>query len=99
MRVGVANEGVSFGMFKGVSVVLLAVVWLILLGVEIAGYMKKNKWNLSFLLMIIGGWVNLLMRVWFGSAWDYIRIPMVGLWINISDMMITSGMVMYILKK
>jgi len=75
---GVANRGVSFG-FN-----VPTYLWYLAFGlILMVGYRSR--------LFITGAVGNLLSRMILGYVWDYIKIPYVGLWFNLSDVMIVSG--------
>ena len=96
---GVENRGVSFGALKGVSGVFLIVIWLCLVVVLVRRTMRGLWIALPLWLMVVGGAVNLLGRLSGGGVWDYIQIPYLNLWFNISDMMITLGLGLFIFWK
>ncbi len=96
---GMENRGVSFGALKGVNGVFLIVIWLCLVVVLVRRTMKGLWIALPLWLMVVGGAVNLLGRLSGGGVWDYIQIPYLNLWFNISDMMITLGLGLFIFWK
>jgi len=96
--VGIVNNGVSFGAFSGVNLIFLFVIWTGLWWLWM-GRGKSRGEGLSIWLMIVGGGVNIISRLFFGGVWDYLKIPILGLWVNFSDIMITSGVILYIFKK
>ena len=72
---GVANKGVSFG------VLIPGLIWYLMFGLFLVfGYRSR--------LLLAGALGNLLSRLTLGYIWDYIKIPYVGLWFNLSDVMI-----------
>jgi lipoprotein signal peptidase len=87
------NSGASFGIdFVGlniVSVVMLMVIFLI---------WKKDK-NVGWLLIILGGGLNLIERVVFGSVNDYWKIPFTNIYNNINDYLVFFGGIIVIWKK
>ena len=93
------NRGVSFGALKGVNGVFLIVIWLCLVVVLVRRTIRGLWVALPLWLMVVGGAVNLLGRLSGGGVWDYIQIPYLNLWFNISDMMITLGLGLFIFWK
>lgn len=96
---GMENRGVSFGALKGVNGVFLIVIWLCLVVVLVRRTIRGLWVALPLWLMVVGGAVNLLGRLSGGGVWDYIQIPYLNLWFNISDMMITLGLGLFIFWK
>jgi len=96
---GMENRGVSFGALKGVNGVFLIVIWLCLVVVLVRRTMRGLWVALPLWLMVVGGAVNLLGRLSGGGVWDYIQIPYLNLWFNISDMMIVGGLGAFIFRK
>jgi len=96
---GVENRGVSFGALQGISGVSLVVIWTLLLLVLIRSTRKSLWHGLPAWLMVVGGAVNLMGRIKFGGVWDYLRVPGINLWFNISDMMIVGGLGAFIFRK
>ena len=96
---GIENRGVSFGVLQNISGILLLTIWLLLIGVLIRN-IRKDLWHgLPAWLMVVGGAVNLVGRGQFGGVWDYLRVPGINLWFNISDMMIVGGLGAFIFRK
>ena len=94
--VGFFNSGVSFGLggeWGRVWQFLLPAFFGILL---IFWANKKTRINIYLICLAIGGLGNILPRIVYGSVWDYIRLPL-GLWVNMSDVLITLSVVSYIL--
>lgn len=92
---GSQNSGVSFGLFKNVEVTLLVLLW-VGMAVILLNQIRKKESYLSFLLITVGGGVNLLGRILWGGVWDYVQVPLVNLWFNLSDVMITLGVILFI---
>jgi lipoprotein signal peptidase len=96
---GVMNRGVSLGVFSGFGPALALVACLclvLLLGIV---YMRnKNRIDAGLVLIMLGGLGNMLPRVIWGGVWDYLQAPILPFWFNISDILITIGVVSYILE-
>ena len=93
---GVMNAGISFGLLPGlgswvgVGVFLALVIWFLVSS-------KTNKNQLWLLALLFGGLGNLLPRLVLGSVWDYLYFPVLAFWFNLSDVLITGGVISYIL--
>lgn len=96
---GIENRGVSFGTFQGIGWELLLAVWIALLILLWRSRHKGLRYRIPLWLMIVGGAVNLLERSSWGGVWDYLGISWVGLWFNLSDVMIVSGLGFIALRK
>jgi lipoprotein signal peptidase len=87
------NSGASFGIdFWGlniVSIVVLIVIFLI---------WKKDR-NNGWLLIILGGMLNLTERIIFGYVHDYWRIPLTNIYNNFNDYLIFIGGIVVIWDK
>ena len=53
--------------------------------------------NRGLMLVLLGGLANLFSRVAWGWVWDYIHF--FGVWFNIADLLITVGVIFYILDE
>ena len=82
---GVANKGISFGISMPTVVWYLAFVLVLIIG-------YKSK------LLLAGALGNLISRLVLGYVWDYIKIPFIGLWFNLSDVMIVLAVSLTIWK-
>lgn len=91
-KYGVANLGISFGAFPGIGTWLLLSVWIVL-----ASWYYKHRDRISILLILFGGAGNLIARFMFGSVWDYIYLPFLPFWFNLSDLLITGGVLLYLI--
>lgn len=87
----VVNEGVSFGidfygveLISGIFLILLMVIW----------WRKKAAWGI--LLMVLGGFLNVLERIVYGGVKDYWKIPFTSLYNNINDYLIALGVIQLI---
>jgi len=93
----VFNRGASFGLifpamiyFQVLLTLLLIVFW------------GKDKRAWGFLLMSLGGVLNILERIFLGGVRDYWRIPMTSVYNNINDYFIAVGffqLILYFLWK
>ena len=95
INLGISNRGVSFGWWPGVG---QTVAMLVFLGLIIFTVTKQSKVNWPLRLLILGGLGNLLPRFFWGSVWDYLYLPFLPFWFNLSDVMISVGVLSYILK-
>lgn len=87
MRI-ITNQGASFGMnFLGIEwlqVILLVIcLWL--------WFKQKATWG--WLLIFVGGWLNLYERMWLGGVRDYWQIPGTRLYNNLNDYLIAAGVI------
>lgn len=87
------NKGISFGLFPGVSGILVAFV---LLGLVMYARKVKDVWGrVGVILIIIGGAGNLYSRLVYGGVVD--NLNFFGLFYNnVWDYLITVGIVIYI---
>lgn len=93
------NEGVVFGLFNGDLLVIMAVTAVILGFIVklIIHYFNEKKfvYATSLILILSGGFSNLLDRILRGYVIDYINITLFNFPIfNIADMLITLGVIM-----
>ena len=95
---GTQNSGVSFGLFKNIEVTLLVLLWTGIT-VILLDQMRKKKSVLPLLLITVGGGVNLVGRILWGGVWDYLHAPVINLWFNVSDVMITLGVILFIIPE
>lgn len=96
-NIGVPNRGVSFGLAPGIGLIISEVTY----GIFIVWYLlirwSKKRDYLYLLLLCLGGGVNIVCRLIWGSVWDYICIPFLPFCFNLSDVLISLGVVSYIL--
>ncbi|EKD52880.1 MAG: hypothetical protein ACD_61C00209G0006 [uncultured bacterium] len=98
---GVLNRGVSFGLLPGMGQVIAIAVYLALvvfLGLKRRTSTTPTRIDLAIWLLAAGGLGNLFPRLFWSGVWDYIRVPLLPFWFNISDLMIMAGLVSYILR-
>lgn len=91
LNLGLANRGVSFGLGQGIGNVLSIVA----LGF-ICIYLYRPAYT-GMTLILLGGVGNVLARLIWGSVWDYICLPFLPFCFNLSDVLISLGVVSYIL--
>lgn len=89
----VRNYGVSFG--QGIPG--LIIVSLIVFGGLVLMAIRERK--ISLWLMVLGGGLNLVERMWWGYVRDYWKIPFVPLYNNINDWLIFAGGIWYLIQK
>lgn len=94
---GIPNSGVSFGALKdiggGVSILIFAVI---VFWISVRTLRKQNI-EFPIWLIALGGLGNVVSRVITGNVWDYIYLPFLPFWFNLSDVLISLGVVSYIL--
>lgn len=94
---GIENQGISFGLGQGWgrAASVFAYVGVIL-------WFVYDRWgsrrdNLAIFLMACGGLGNLVGRILWGSVWDYLCFSWLPFCFNLSDVLISLGVVSYIL--
>lgn len=97
MGFGIPNSGISFGLFANELGNLFNMLGFFLLFFFATSYIKDKSKRVSIYIIIIGGIVNISQRLVFGSVWDYISLPFMPFTNNIADILITGGIVMYII--
>jgi lipoprotein signal peptidase len=94
---GLENRGVSFGLAPEMGKIIALVAF----GFFVGWYLyerivlKRNRWPLY--LMALGGVSNIVSRLVWGSVWDYICLPFLPFCFNLADVLISMGVVSYIL--
>lgn len=97
LNIGMANRGVffglgaSFGSIFSISVYGLFFIWIIY---EFVRFHRKST---HLLLIGIGGLGNIICRIIYGSVWDYICLPFLPFCFNLSDVLISLGVINYLL--
>ena len=94
---GVPNFGISFGVFEGLGRSIGLVVFVVFFGWILQEMIFKNMVNVELVLVAFGGLGNAVSRVIIGNVWDYIYLPFLPFWFNLSDVLISIGIVSYIL--
>lgn len=84
---GIGNRGISFGWLPGLNLWLTIGVYLTLVL-----WTRGSRWTL-----IWGGLGNLLPRWWWGGVWDYLHWQGLPFWFNLADVLISWGVISYIL--
>lgn len=95
--IGVENYGVSFGVGKGTGTVISLLVVSILALWIVYEKVKRNRDHMALNLILIGGLGNLVCRLLWGSVWDYVCFSFMPFCFNLSDVLISIGVVSYIL--
>ncbi|MFH2019748.1 MAG: signal peptidase II [bacterium] len=84
------NRGVSFGWFAGIEIWVVVGVWLLVLWLLV-----KEKWGRGGLaLILLGGGINLLMRLVYGGVIDNWSLRGM-LYNNLADYLIIIGLCIY----
>lgn len=86
----VKNEGVSFG----VKIGLFFNLFLFLL-YFLASFFSENN---GLFLILLGAGSNLIDRLFFGYVRDYWFLPVLGVYNNLNDWLITIGILIFIIK-
>jgi len=97
LGVGMENFGVSFGLASNLDWFWKVLIPIIFLALMLYELISKKKLSVYLLCLALGGVGNMLPRFIFGSVWDYIHISFLGLWINMSDVLISISVLSYIL--
>lgn len=96
-NIGIPNRGVSFGLASGLGILISTVTY----GFFVVWYLfikwTRNKDYFFLFLLFLGGGVNIVCRLIWGSVWDYICFPFLPFCFNLSDVLISLGVVSYIL--
>ena len=92
LNFGLANRGVSFGMAPEIGLIIS----MIALGVFCI-YLYRFPTRSGLTLIVYGGVGNVLCRLIWGSVWDYICLPFLPFCFNLSDFLISLGVISYIL--
>lgn len=96
-NIGFANRGVSFGLGPEFGIIISLFAFGSLFVWFVYEFTKLNKIRLFIFLILLGGLGNIVSRVFWGSVWDYICLPLLPFCFNISDVLISIGVVSYIL--
>lgn len=87
------NEGVSFGLFQGVPVWVVGLVWV---GLLVYAVKMRELWERVGLgLIILGGAGNIISRFWYGGVVD--NLNFLGIFYNnVWDYLIGVGVVIWV---
>lgn len=94
---GIGNRGMSFGIGSDIVWPIELVLTILVLFFGCWMFYSRKNLNPYLLVIFAGGTSNLIARLTWGEVWDYIEVPFLGLWINLSDTLITLGSFSYIL--
>lgn len=94
---GMANRGVSFGLAPEIGLIVSFIAYGLFIGWFVFDFVKNKKTRLFLFLIALGGLGNIVCRVIWGSVWDYICISFIPFCFNLSDVLISLGVVSYIL--
>jgi len=94
---GFLNRGVSLGIASGIGNIISIAAFVFFTGWYLFERIKYKKSVGYLFLLALGGGVNVLSRLIWGSVWDYICIPYIPFCFNLSDVLISLGVVSYIL--
>ena len=82
-----ASLGLTFPTLKWIQLFLLLMLGII-------WWRDKKAWG--FLLMLLGGGLNLYERWYLGGVKDYWQIPLTNIYNNINDYLIVAGVIQLI---
>lgn len=86
------NEGVAFGLWQGIPVGVVGIVWLVLFYVALK--MRELWERIGAILILIGGGMNIYDRLRYGGVVDSLNFANV-LYNNIWDYLIVAGLLIY----
>ena len=96
---GVLNTGISFGIgsaqFGNYIAIFAFLVFVLWFGNEMR---SSSCIRTSLYFLALGGLGNILSRLIFGGVWDYICLSYLPFCFNVSDVLISLGVVSYILE-
>jgi lipoprotein signal peptidase len=97
LNFGLENRGVSFGFGQewGSTISFFTYGAIIIWYVYEKRWLRADRWFLF--LLALGGAGNLVSRVVWGSVWDYLTLPFLPFSFNLADVLISLGVVSYIL--
>jgi lipoprotein signal peptidase len=89
------NQGVSFGLFQGIPIWIVLIIWL---GLFLYAVKMRELWGRVGLgLMLVGGAGNIVSRIIYGGVVD--NLSLFGLlYNNIWDYLIFIGLIIFIWK-
>ncbi|MEI6690885.1 MAG: signal peptidase II [bacterium] len=86
------NSGVSFGLFQGIPIAWIGVVWVLVVVLLVKE--KTNLARLGLLMIAIGGLMNFWQRLIMGSVvdpWLFLGL----IYNNLADYIIVVGLLIY----
>ncbi len=87
------NRGASFGInFIGLNLLSIVILYLLF-------FLWQRDKSKGWLLIILGGSLNLIERLVFGQVNDYWEIPFTNIYNNLNDYLIFIGGIMVLWKK
>ena len=95
--IGVDNRGVSFGLATEHGMYLSVISIVFFIGLVAYEWIKMKRLHLNLCLIVLGGVGNIVSRLIFGSVRDYLCLPYVPFCFNLSDVLVSFGVVSYIL--
>ncbi len=95
--IGLENRGVSFGMASEIGNIISFIALSLFIGWFLFELIKFRRFRPSLFLVALGGLGNIFYRFIWGSVWDYICLPFLPFCFNLSDVLISLGVVSYIL--
>ena len=97
MGFGISNSGISFGMFADKLSLFINTLGVFVLFFFFTSYLREKNRRISIYIILIGGIINMSQRLIYGNVWDYISLPFMPFSNNIADILITSGVIAYII--
>lgn len=92
---GVMNRGVSFGLWPGLGQAIPIIVFLLFIILYLRDRDKTGGVSTGTFILVLGGLGNMLSRLIWGGIWDYLYLPVLPFWFNLSDVLITIGVIVY----
>lgn len=71
--------------------------YLVLVGLIFVLLVFRRLKGMGWWLILTGGMINGLSRFFVGFVYDYWKVPLVNLWFNFPDLLITIGVIWLIL--
>lgn len=96
-HVGVENYGFSFGIGVDLGAFLPVAIFGVFLGWCLLMCFKQRGISRWMIVLLLGSLGNLISRLIWGSVWDYICTPLLPFCFNVSDVLISFGLISYIL--
>ncbi len=93
----VHNYGAAFSMLSGSRWLFVALTSLIIVGFTVFFLFKKERswlFNISYILITVGGVGNLIDRIMLGYVRDFISISFFPAIFNVADICITVGVIL-----